>query len=99
MSRSGKYQSLTWFAFFLTILGSAGLKMWGLEYGQLWLYATPLTLDGYGFGTGLTTTLIALLASVEQKGWIFVCLFLSFCETLVDSRRNLSGASFYATQR
>ncbi|RUS23203.1 hypothetical protein BC937DRAFT_90787 [Endogone sp. FLAS-F59071] len=67
MSRSGNYQSLTRFAFFLTILGSAGLKLWGLEYDRFWLYAVPLVLDGFGFGTGLTTTLIALLASVEQK--------------------------------
>ncbi|RUP46727.1 major facilitator superfamily domain-containing protein [Jimgerdemannia flammicorona] len=68
MTRTGTYRGLTWVVFFLTIVGSCGLKTWNLERGPNWQYSAPLVIVGFGFGSGLTTTLIAMLASVEPKG-------------------------------
>ncbi|RUS34143.1 major facilitator superfamily domain-containing protein [Jimgerdemannia flammicorona] len=67
MTRTGTYRGLTWVVFFLTIVGSCGLKTWNLERGPNWQYSAPLVIVGFGFGSGLTTTLIAMLASVEPK--------------------------------
>ncbi|RUS15717.1 major facilitator superfamily domain-containing protein, partial [Jimgerdemannia flammicorona] len=67
MARRGTYQFLTWFVFLLIIAGSFGLKDWALERGPTWQYAAPLFFVGYGFGSGLTTTLVALLASVDVE--------------------------------
>ncbi|KAJ3413558.1 hypothetical protein HDV05_007859 [Chytridiales sp. JEL 0842] len=67
MARTGTYLGLTWFSCFCMVLAEGLiLGLWGPNSKEI-EYAGFLIIDGFGFGSMLTTTLVSMLAALPVK--------------------------------
>jgi MFS family permease len=66
MSRTGRYRGLTWICQIFMIVSPAFISWRWSEITPQWEYVIYIVLDGFGFGSILTTTLVAMLASIPR---------------------------------
>ncbi|KAJ3109303.1 hypothetical protein HDU97_007797 [Phlyctochytrium planicorne] len=67
MSRTGEYRTFTRLSMLLMVVADVLILVrWNIKTTE-WEYIPYLIMDGFGFGSILTTTLVAMLAAVPQE--------------------------------